>query len=391
MSKDKSYSLDHIIPAGNYAYFSGKDICMPTMIQSLLSSKGDKFIQQVSGHGILTNSLDELLLVIQNNGGKKIIHNDSCGSGIYTFIWEDSFMDIIFDSKNKSINMNGYFLDPKLVKMFSILKDNFISTSKTNLVFVIIQNKDELEIRNMGNGSSPLIADNYLPETLHGIDFVIKSFQKDPPGGRICILNGEPGTGKTHLIRSILSQLDCVFLIVPSNLVESLDKPNFVPLLIQTKKDWDKPIILVIEDGDTCLVPRENDNISTITSVLNLSDGIMGAMLDIKMIISTNADIQNMDKAIMRPGRLCRNIYVGPLPYEQSNRIYQRLMKNENVQLECRRSYTLAEIYDQVNNIDTLQNNTYFNTNKRVVGFIQPQTYNQDQTLNVGSKIGFRG
>jgi len=53
---------------------------------------------------------------------------------------------------------------------------------------------------------------NYLPEVIEDIEYVIKSFSKTPPGGRIAILNGEPGTGKTHLIRSFLSRMGLYFL-----------------------------------------------------------------------------------------------------------------------------------------------------------------------------------
>jgi ATP-dependent 26S proteasome regulatory subunit len=268
------------------------------------------------------------------------------------------------------------------------LEATYVSKIKKNLVFTIVKlPSGAFDIKSMGDGSSPLIADNYLPEVIEDVDFVIKSFQKVPPAGRICILNGEPGTGKTHLIRSILTQLDCVFLIIPSNMIESLDKPEFTPLLMKVKDEHEKSVIMIIEDGDVCLVPRENDNISTIASLLNLSDGIMGSIIDIKMIISTNANIEEMDRAILRPGRLCRNIHVGALPYEQANRVYRRLMKDDKVRLEDKRHYTLAEIYDRFNNIDTAPSQSA--SDKRVIGFTPSTKSNDNRTMNKGSKIGF--
>jgi ATP-dependent 26S proteasome regulatory subunit len=239
----------------------------------------------------------------------------------------------------------------------------------------------------MGNASSPFIPSNYLPQVIEDVDFVIKAFGKSPPTGRICILNGEPGTGKTHLIRSMLMQLDCVFLIVPSNMIEALDKPELAPLLIKTKNDYEKPIIMIIEDGDVCLVPRKNDNISAIAALLNLSDGIMGAIIDIKMIISTNAAIKDMDQAIMRPGRLCRNIHIGPLPYEQANQVYQRLMKDDSAKLDSRRYYTLAEIYDKFNNIDVVATSNGTAKTKQPIGFSR-SVADEKQIMNSG-KIGF--
>ena len=383
MSKDKSYPLENIVPAGGHSGISGYYLFLPRILQALLSAKGDKTLYNINISGVLVKPLDDFLAFMKKKGGKKVI---SKTTGDYTFVWEESYVDINFDHKSHNIFISGMTLDWQLAHMSQELENDFISKVKTNLVFTIIQSGGDLAISNMGDGSSPLIKDNYLPEVLEEIEFVIKSFGRTPPAGRICILNGEPGTGKTHLIRSMLMRMDCVFLIVPSNMIESLDKPQFVPLLINIKNTHEKPIIMIIEDGDVCLVPRKNDNISTITSLLNLSDGIMGSIIDIKMIISTNAEITEMDQAILRPGRLCRNIHVGPLPYQQANQVYQRLMKDDAVSLKDKRYYTLAEIYDMVNNWDALPPSS--NNHKRVIGFASTIT-NEDRLMNKGGKIGF--
>jgi ATPase family associated with various cellular activities (AAA) len=383
----RKYSLDNIVEAGGWgAYTTGSALYSPKIVQALLSSDGDKVLQNISVSGVLIKSLDTLFSYIKSLGGKQIVHKTN---GDHTFIWEDSYIDVDFNKKSNAISISGYILDPKLLAMVPVLEKDYVSKIKKNLVFTIIKTNSGFDITNMGDGSSPLITDNYLPEVLEEVDFVIKAFSKTPPAGRIAILNGTPGTGKTHLIRSILMQLDCVFLIIPSNMISSLDKPEFVPLLMKIKNEHEKPIIMIIEDGDICLVPREGDNISTITALLNLSDGIMGAIIDIKMIISTNADIKDMDQAIMRPGRLCRNIHVGPLPYEQANRVYRRLMKDESAKLEYSNFYTLAEIYDVFNNIDLVSaTSSGQKGNRQAIGFARSSS-NQSRVMNKSKKIGF--
>lgn len=380
MPKEKSYPLDNILPAGSYLYSSGMYLYSPRIIQQLLSSKNKKLVN-LSATGLLIKSLEDLFQILTSNGGVCTIAKTH---GEYSFVWDDAIVDVSYNEKSHDISISGLTLNPKLSLMMEIIKSDFITKVKKNLVFTIVQNTGGLDIRNMGDGSSPLITGNYHPEVLEEVDFVLRSFKKTPPAGRICILNGEPGTGKTHLIRSMLTQLDCVFLIVPSGLIDALDKPAFLPLLLDIKDKHEKPIIMVIEDGDVCLVPRKNDNISTIASLLNLSDGILGSMIDIKMIISTNANIGEMDAAIMRPGRLCRNIHVGPLPYEQANQVYRRLMKDESVHLEQKRHYTLAEIYDRFNNLDTLP----VPNTKRVIGFATPVKNDDNRMMNKG-RIGF--
>jgi len=380
---DKEYPLDQIVGAGNYSiYTTGTALFMPKLLQSVLSSK-DKVIKNISHNGVLVKTLPELFSFLESRGGRQVVEKVL---GDWVYVWDDySFIDIDYNKKNNNISISGMGVNNTLRDLAPHLERDFISKVKKNLIFSIVRNSSGgLDIRNMGDGSSPLIKENYLPEVIEDIEYVISSFAKSPPIGRICVLNGEPGTGKTHLVRSMLMRLDCVFLIVPSNLIDSLDKPEFMPLLLSVKNEHEKPIIMIIEDGDVCLVPRKNDNISTIASLLNLSDGILGSIIDIKMVISTNADIKDMDQAIMRPGRLCKNIHVGPLPYEQANQVYRRLMKSEDVKLEYKKLYTLAEIYDITNNAGNTSHSYNAGQNRRVIGFSSSR---EDAVMN--KKIGF--
>jgi hypothetical protein len=382
MSEKKEYSLDHITQVGNWSiYTTGTALFLPQLLQSLLSSN-EKVLQQISIGGVLTKPIDELKEFLSTNGGRLVV---SKKTGDYVYVWPDgSYINVDFAEKSKGISISGYATDQKVMDLVPTLEKEFTTKVKTNLIFSIIRTSSGLEIRSMGDGSSPLIKENYLPEVLEDVDYIISSFTKSPPGGRIAILNGEPGTGKTHLIRSILTRMDCVFLIIPSNLIDSLDKPEFMPLLLNVKNEHDKPVVMIIEDGDTCLVPRKSDNISTISALLNLSDGILGSIIDIKMIISTNAEIRDMDQAIMRPGRLCRNVHVGPLPYEQARKVYERLMKDVKGELPYKKFYTLAEVYDMVNNVDFVNNTKHsgtYNQSRRVIGF-NSRPAEQDLTVN---------
>lgn len=366
-TKKDSYSLDNIMPAGAGSIYDGAtNLLMPSLIKELLSNPGS-VLQDSDITGTLVKELDDLFALIKSYGGKFFIKK----KGLFSFVWDNhSFFNMWFSEKTKNATIEINYLNDSLTELASIIEKDYVSKIKKNLIFSIIRNTYGLAITSMGDGSSALIKENYTPDILSDIDYVIEAFGKKPPVGRIAILNGEPGCGKTFLIRSILTRMDVVFLIVPPNLIDSLDKPEFMPLLISIKNDHAKPIVMVIEDGDACLVPRKGDNISTISSLLNLSDGILGSIIDIKMIITTNADIKEMDEAIMRPGRLCKNIHVGPLPYEQANKIYQRLTKDTAIDLEYRKVYTLAEIYDIVNRVDAppITRNSNMNI-KRQIGF----------------------
>jgi len=90
-------------------------------------------------------------------------------------------------------------------------------------------------------------------------------------------------------------------------------------------------------------------------------------MLDIKVIISTNSYIEQIDPAILRPGRLCKQIHVGPLAYDQANKVYQRLMQSDKESLPYKKTYVLAEIYAKVSNNDDEVINTM--PIRRTIGF----------------------
>ena len=105
-------------------------------------------------------------------------------------------------------------------------------------------------------------------------------------------------------------------------------------------------MILFIEDGDGLLLQRQSDNMNLIASLLGLTDGFLGSLLDIRIFITTNAKRLDMDRALLRPGRLNKIIEVGLLSPERAGKIYSRLTGQEWVPDKL---ITLAEIYNRAN------------------------------------------
>lgn len=359
MAKDKIKTVD----VGQQMYTDTHNICMPKIIKLLLESDS-KVLERLYCSGTFSKPIKDIHDLLIKGGGRLLVKDDKNGS--YSYIWDSSYIKFDYDVKTKFFNLNAVSTDEKVSALVKEIEP-LLSQDKKNFVFTIVKGTFGLEARNMGDASSPLLNDNYNKEVIDGIDYVNKSFITSPPKGRIAIFNGEPGTGKTHLIRTMISQIDSLFLIIPSNLIDSLDKPEFMPFILNLKEAHKKPIIMIIEDGDACLVPRKADNMSTIAALLNITDGIIGSMLDIKVIISTNAYIENIDPAILRPGRLCKQIHVGPLEYEQANKVYKRIMNDDKASLPFKKSYVLAEIYAKASNGDEKIINTA--PVRRTIGF----------------------
>lgn len=177
----------------------------------------------------------------------------------------------------------------------------------------------------LGLSGEDLIEDNYSPQVVADLHHVAKDLGKKDPCGRVVILDGEPGTGKTHAIRGLLNQVpNATFVLVPVSMLNQLESPSILPTFLRYKESG-RPIILILEDADDALVQRKDGNLSQISALLNLSDGILGSQLDLRLLATTNRDATEFDQAAVRPGRLCRRIEIGRLDAEQANRVFARL------------------------------------------------------------------
>jgi hypothetical protein len=184
----------------------------------------------------------------------------------------------------------------------------------------------ELEIESLGRVSSVMERENYTDDVLAGYDAIIADIKSSSPAGRISIMDGPPGTGKTFLVRSIAQDVPgALFVLVPSHLISEIGSPEMLSLLIKNKVD-NQTVVLLIEDADAILSRRASDNMVSISNALNISDGIVGELLNLRMVATTNAAVEHIDPALLRPGRLSRRITVGLLTPEHAAAVYARLL-----------------------------------------------------------------
>lgn len=116
----------------------------------------------------------------------------------------------------------------------------------------------------------------------------------------ISILHGIPGCGKTTYIRKLIADnKDLDFYWLDAKLLNLVTDESFISFLINHKD-----AVYVIEDCENLLRDREEGGNSALSSLLNISDGMLGDCLNIKFICTFNADLKNIDPAVLRKGRL---------------------------------------------------------------------------------------
>jgi len=181
--------------------------------------------------------------------------------------------------------------------------------------------------------------DNYPIEFEEVHNKIVRDLEKDKG---ILLLHGEPGTGKTSYIKCLPQFANKTFIFIPPSFGEILVSPSFLSFMMNHKNS-----ILIIEDAESILKSRKGGQNHAVSNILNLTDGILAEMLSIQIICSLNCNINQIDEAILRPGRLLREHSFGKLSIDKSNELLSKYHPNESYNTNV--ELTLAEIYNYQN------------------------------------------
>lgn len=337
------------IELGRKPEMSGSALILSNLMKEVLLTNKGYVTETCEGGYVEEKSVAFISEKMQKLGGKIIykfiVHNEASST-----IWKfpHGVVDIS-TSGPKYVTVAIQSLDESFVKdVCNLVHPLFVQPKKHGFVFAITQSMGRLMLSNLGNAGVPLVRGNYMPSVMEDYDFIIADLQAESPSGRIIIMEGAPGTGKTHLIRAMLLDVpDTMFVLVSPEMVPQLGGPELLPLLLSHRSSTNGPIILILEDADRCLVARDEKNIHSIQSLLNLGDGILGSMLDLRIIATTNAKKLEMEKAIMRPGRLSKILNVGLLSNHVATSVFNKLIPNHKIpdKLAHTGELTLAEVY----------------------------------------------
>jgi ATP-dependent Zn protease len=259
---------------------------------------------------------------------------------IFYIIVEYDFVDNLVETllTNKSIHFK-----PKRVKDETNLYCIYKSHSGLSL------QKNTKKIKNIDIGL------NYNDDICNSYKNICDHLKNDKINNKgLILIHGKPGTGKTVLIKQMSKDINKKFIIIPPTFIPSISSPDFLSFLLNHQNS-----VLVLEDSEEYLIERgTNNNGSSVSSILNITDGVLSDFLNIKVIATFNSEISKLDKALLRKGRLMDKLEINELTIEKTN----NLLKHLNVDYISNDSMTLTDIYN-------LKDKSFDKNNQKKIGF----------------------
>lgn len=161
------------------------------------------------------------------------------------------------------------------------------------------------------------IARNYPPGVRGRLEQLLR-IERRTDAGKLILWHGEPGTGKTTALRSLLREWEpwCAgqYIADPERLFSD---PGYIsdvlthppardqgPTLSSAGESQARWRLIIAEDSDEYLrTSARRDAGAGLGRLLNLTDGVLGQGFNTLILLTTNEEIHRLHPALIRPGR----------------------------------------------------------------------------------------
>lgn len=211
----------------------------------------------------------------------------------------------------------------------------FVKKEKSG-ISMIVQSKMGLMPKDLEIKKQEVDLSLHYNDGFDAVDEQLKRELSDENGSGLYLLYGAPGTGKSSYIKYLIHQVNKRMVFLPPKVALNLDDFALTDFLLDNRN-----IILVIEDAEELLKSDNSARTSAISMLLNLTDGILGDGLGIKIIATFNTELHQIDPALMRKGRLKLMYEFNKLSIPKS----KALLAHLGVEKEVHNPMNLSEIY----------------------------------------------
>lgn len=256
---------------------------------------------------------------------------------VLEFLSDHESLSVVILSDNTNEQLYNFFAEgiKKFKKPATEIKENTFFTISTSSYGGF-----ELENLSIKNNLLTLedLYDNYNEDFVKADEIIKEAISENYKG--LILLHGLPGSGKTSYIKHLIthgSKRKIVY--IPTHLTGSISSPEFISFV----KERLTNSVLVIEDAEQVLISRDDieSHKAAVSNILNMTDGILADALNLLIIGTFNTDMENIDEALLRKGRLKLQYKFDNLTTDKTNYLTNKLYGKT-----VDKSMTLADVYN---------------------------------------------